>query len=516
MSEPIVLDYAAKLGDDEPATLRADAARLWRLALPSIGFAVSRLVLGQMDFVMLTWTGTDAVAAISPATFLVFVVQSVGMGLAMSAQTFAAQALGRGRPKEGAAYVWQAIYVAGLFAMLSWPMIAAMPRFWAWIGHAPAVRELEIAYCQITFISMAFSVVCAALDGYFNGLHKPRITLTSILAAVVVNGFWNYVLIFGKLGFPAMGIRGAAIATVLAWIVRSGIMFCVFMSPRNAREFGTRDEWRFNWNRLAAMVRVGGPTGVQWILDIGAWFVFMACLVGPFGKIVLAASNLAVQYTYYSFMPAIGIGIAVASKVGHSIGRHRPDLARRYTRVGMIMAGSYMLVMGLILALFRTPLIALFSSDPEVIRIGATLMIWVAVFQVFDAMQIIYTNALRGAGETRFPAIAVAVHCWVIFVGGGWLMTHYVPSWGYHGPWMTGTLYIALLGLVLWRRFESGRWERIQLFKDDAAPASGGPFEGPLANGPLVNGPLSDSPLASGVPPAESDGAAEVATAGVV
>jgi len=142
MSEPIVLDHSAILTDDEPATLRADAARLWRLALPSIGFAVSRLVLGQMDFVMLTWTGTDAVAAISPATILVFVVQSVGMGLAMSAQTFAAQALGRGRPKEGAAYVWQAIYVAGLFALLSWPMIAAMPRFWDWIGHAPAVREL--------------------------------------------------------------------------------------------------------------------------------------------------------------------------------------------------------------------------------------------------------------------------------------------------------------------------------------------------------------------------------------
>jgi len=171
-----------------------------------------------------------------------------------------------------------------------------------------------------------------------------------------------------------------------------------------------------------------------------------------------------------------------------------------------------MLVMGLILAAFRTPLIALFSSDPEVIRIGATLMIWVAVFQVFDAMQIIYTNALRGAGETRFPAIAVAVHCWVIFVGGGWLMTHYVPSWGYHGPWMTGTLYIAMLGLVLWRRFESGRWERIQLFKDDAATVS----SGPLAEELLASGSLADSPLANGVPPAASDGAAEVATAGVV
>lgn len=492
-STPITLDYAAVAGRH---SFRADAAKLLALALPSIGFSIARLLLGQMDFVMLSRTGTDPTAAINPATFFIFLVQGFGMGLAMSTQSFVSQSMGRGTKSEGSPYVWQAVYIAAVFALLSPITVMLMRPFWDWVGHAPAVRELEIAYCEITLWSMGGAVLCAGLDGFFNGIQKPRITLIAILAAVVVNGVCNYTLIFGKFGFPEMGIRGAAIATVIAWGVRALILSIAFLSAPFDREFNTRAPWRFDLERVKRMLHVGGPTGLQWMLDIGSWFVFIAVLIGGLGGTVLAASNIAINYTYFSFMPAVGIGIAVATLVGHAIGAGQPAEARRFARVGMIIAGIYMGVLGIALLAGGRQLIDLFSEDAEVIRIGALMLIWVAVFQVFDAMQIIYTSALRGAGDTRWPAIVVVLHCWVIFVGGGWFMTRFVPSWGYHGPWMTATLYIAILGCVLWWRWARGPWERIDLFgAKKAGEAADVPVSAELASpdGILVATPADEN-----------------------
>lgn len=453
-------------------SFRADVAKLMLLALPSIGFSLSRLLLGQMDFIMLTRTGTEPTAAIVPATFFVFLVQSFGMGVAMTTQTFVSQSMGRGQRGEGSPYVWQSLYIAAFFAAISPLAVALMPGLWSLIGHAPAVRELEIAYCQITLWSMALAVACAGLDGFFNGIQKPRVAFMAILAAVVVNGISNYVLIFGKLGFPAMGIRGAAIATVVAWATRAAILLGTFLTGEIAREYKTRVHWRINRARLMQMLGVGGPTGIQWLLDVGSWFVFSAWLIGRLGESVLAASNIAINYTYFSFMPAIGVGIAVSTLVGHSIGANDRPAARRYANVGMVIAGAYMALLGLVLVAGGRQLMALFSADAEVIEIGIALLIWVAVFQVFDAMQIIYTNALRGAGDTKWPAAVVALHCWVIFVGGGWLMLRVAPSWGYHGPYLMATIYIATLGCVLWWRWAKGPWERIDLLGARKAEAA--------------------------------------------
>ena len=136
----------------------------------------------------------------------------------------------------------------------------------------------------------------------------------------------------------------------------------------------------------------------------------------------------------------------------------------------MRLTAIYMGIVGLIMALGGYPLMALMSKDPEVIRIGVYVLIWAAVFQVFDAMGITYMNALRGAGDTRWPAIMVAFCCWVIFIGGGYASTVWLKSWGLSGPWAMCTIYISLLGVMLWLRWRAGHWREIRLF--DPKPAS--------------------------------------------
>ncbi|MFQ5495397.1 MAG: MATE family efflux transporter [Phycisphaerae bacterium] len=477
--------------------LRREMRGLLVLAAPIIGTMVSRMAMGFVDFVMVSRLGTEALAAISPATILVFTVLCLGGGAAMSIQTFAAQALGRRQPREAAAYAWQSIYMAAVFALLSVPVSRLSGPFWALIDAPPAVQALQAAYCKIAFWSMGLAVLTFGLEGFFNGVQKPSVSLTAALFALVFNAAANYCLIFGKFGCPALGIQGAAYATLIAWGVRAGLLLTVFLSREFNETFGTHGCWRLSTERLKGIARVGGPTAVQWVLDIGAWFVFLSLLMKGFGTAAMAATNIVLQYMHFSFMPAIGFGAALNSLVGHAIGEGRPALAVTRARACMILNGSYMGLIGLIFFFARYGLIRLMSvdpqsglSDPSVVALGAGILIWAAVFQVSDAASITYMSALRGAGDTRWPAVVVVLDCWVVFIGGGYLVSRLLPGWGVHGPWMMCTVYIILYGWAMWWRFRRGAWRKIKLFKDEPQPV--GPFPAAAEAGPVSVDAMTD------------------------
>jgi MATE family multidrug resistance protein len=172
-------------------------------------------------------------------------------------------------------------------------------------------------------------------------------------------------------------------------------------------------------------------------------------------------------------MPAIGVGQAVTALVGKYIGMGRPDLAARRAHLGFGVCAIYMVLAGLTLFMWRYPLIGIFSSDPEIQRIGAQLMMFVALYQLCDAMFVIYVGALRGAGDTLVPAVVQATLVWTIVVGGGLLTSRYAPQYGVTGPWTLATIFGGILGIFLLTRFLRGGWKSIRLHgdEDDAAAA---------------------------------------------
>ncbi len=470
-TEPLTTQHPTDPAPDH--TLRGEMRGLLILGAPIIGTMLSRMAMGFVDFVMVSRLGTSATAAISPSTLLVFTFMSLGIGMTMSIQTFASQALGRGQPREGAAYAWQTLYLAVFFILLC-PLVSLRTEwFWGLIGSEPEVQAIQTAYCRIAFWAVGFSVISFGLEGFFNGIHKTSVPLISALVALVFNVVANWVLIFGKLGFPEMGIRGAAYATVIAWGVRAFMLALVFLSLEFRRTYGTGEQWRPSLDKLRGIFYVGGPTAIQWVLDIGAWFVFLAVLMKDFGTAAMAASNTGLQYMHMAFMPAIGIATALGSMVGRAIGQRKPDLAILQTRACMIVTGVYMGSIGLLFLSARGPLMRLISvvpqtgaSDPDVVALGASVLVWAAVFQVFDAAAITHMSALRGAGDTRWPAVFIVLNCWILFIGGGYLAARWAPGWGIHGPWLMCTLYIILYGLVLRWRWRHGAWRKIDLFKD--------------------------------------------------
>jgi len=450
---------------------------LLRLALPMIGMMVSRLLMTFIDFAMVSVLGTEAQAAISPATIFVFVVGCVGMGIAHAVQTFVSQADGRGEPQQAGAYAWQSFYIAGVMALVVLPLTATTGTWFGWIAalgeHAPEVAAMEVQYVEIALWTVVPSVVCIGLNGFFNGVQRPRITLIAVLASLAVNLVGNWLLIYGNLGFPRMEVAGAAVATVIAWCVRAAVLTGAMLARGYDERYRTRYSFAFDAGKMAGLLRVGGPTAVQWLIDMGSWTVFIVLIMPPFGTAALAASNVGIQYIHLSFMPAIGLGMAVCSKVGFAIGEGRPQDAVQYTRIAMRLNGAYMGAVGLALLLLRGPLMWLFNDDPAVIDAGSWVLIWAAIFQVFDAMGITYMNALRGAGDTRWPAVVISTTSWGIFIGGGYAVSRALPQWGLNGPWLMCTLYIVVLGLLLRWRWRGGAWRKIRLFDDkkqDGAP----------------------------------------------
>jgi multidrug resistance protein, MATE family len=442
----------------------SDLRLLLKISGPIIVATISQTMMRFVDFAMVSGLGTEAQAAVGASGVTLFVLIGFWIGLMSCVNTFASQALGRNEPQECGAYVWQALYVA-IFAEISalplWPLV---PSLFAFFAHGVNVVPQETIYMQIGLPSVGFFAAEVALSGFFNGVHRPSVSMVSALVANLLNGVGDYVLIYGKWGFPQMGVAGASLATTISMGFRVVWLIVAMLWPYYAEQFATRRMWRWDSKRMMNLLRVGFPAGVQFTMDILAWSVFMMWLVGRFGPKHLAASNIVWQFLHLSFMPALGIGIGLTAVVGKAIGQGRPDKARRRSRIAMGLCGTYMASCGLMFFLLRGWLVGLFNHDAEVMALGQQLMICGAIFQVFDAMALVYSSSLKGAGDTIWPAVALVISCWILLVGGGSLLARVAPQLGALGPWMAATSYVIVLGLILAGRWWRGQWQKIDIF----------------------------------------------------
>jgi MATE family multidrug resistance protein len=281
----------------------------------------------------------------------------------------------------------------------------------------------------------------------------------------------NYLLIFGKFGFPRWGIAGAATATVISQFMQTGIQQAVFMNRRYHAEYGTRSAFAYDAARLRELFRVGWPNGMNMFLDIFNWGIFTSFVVGYFGDRSLASHNVALSFMHVCFMPAVAVNQGIAVIVGQWLGRGDIPRAKARTYTAIRLTMGYMFVMGVIFAVFGRHLIgAIFSSDPAVIRLGHQLLILAAIFQAFDAVNIICLGSLRGAGDTRWVMWAMFIGAYLFFLPLS-LVLAFVLKGATVGAWIGATTYIILLSGVLFFRFYGERWRHIDIFSMSAPVA---------------------------------------------
>ena len=446
---------------------RAEVRNVIAMSIPTVITMSSRAVMDIADYLMISRLPLDeAQAAILPAQIVMWSYIIVGIGIVSMINTFASQALGRKQYHDCSAYAWQAAYIAVVFGLIALTLRPGLPGLIALIGHDPQVQALELAYTRVALLTVAPTITAYGFGWFFIGIHRPWVTMWTAIEANVVNIVVSFVLIFGHLGFEPMGIAGAAWGTLAAVTYRTLRLGLTLVAPSIHREYGSRTAWAPSWNCMKDLLRVGLPCSLQWLCDVVVWAVFVNVLIGArFGTIHLIATNTAWQYMRIAFLPTLGVGQSLTALVGKSIGAGNPDRAIREARIATLITLCYMGSLSLLYWLAGPQLIRLFNVDPEVVRIGTTIMICAAVFQLFDGIAICYNSALRGAGDTFVPSMFFIISNWVIIVGGGWFVAETFPNLGCLGPWLAASLLIIITGVFLWWRWHSRAWMRINLFK---------------------------------------------------
>ena len=462
----------------------AGLAQVLRLSWPASLTMLNSTLMKFVDGLMVSRVGHLPFAAHFLAGISSFVPESFIMGMLSVVNTYVSQNYGAGRLRRTGQYAWAGMRVALLAAAVIAPLaLLARPMFTFFgslsqDGANPALVALQTVYFRYMILGAALTLSIQVLHQFFYGIHRPGIVLTASVIANLFNVACNATLIYGLMGFPAMGLEGAAIGTLLSWCLQVTILLGMFLRRELNERFGT---WAFRkvpWRRSVEILRLGWPAGAQLCNNIASWTVLSLVLVGRFGEVHLAATTAVVRYLGLSFMPAVGIGMATTALVGRHIGEGRPDLARKRAHTALAVAMTYMGLCGAAFWVFRHPMIAFFihispsagltgaAADhlaEQIVDIGATVMLCAAVYQLFDAAEIVYTGALRGAGDTLWPMVVTALVSWTAILGGGMLFVHFLPQLGSTGPWIATSAYVIILGVLIGWRFESGAWRRINL-----------------------------------------------------
>jgi len=451
-------------------TRRAGGRELLALALPLIISTASWTVMNFIDRMFLLWHSTDAMAAAMPAGMLYYTVICFPLGVAAYVNTFVAQYHGAGRPERIGLAVWQGVWLGLLTAPLVLLTIPVIPLVFQLSGHDPQVAALETTYYQIGTVAGGASVIAAAMSSFFSGRGQTRVVMIVDILAAGLNIVLDYAWIFGHWGFPAAGMAGAAWATVVALWVRVGLYGWIMLRPVYRQKYQMWAGCRFDralWRRL---LRFGGPNGLQFLVEVAA-FTFFLLLVGRLGRDAAAATSLAFNVNGIAFVPMIGLGLAVSTMVGQYLGRNRPKLASRATWTSFWMAACYMGLLSLLYVLVPDGFLAGHASgaDPQAFALlrDATVVLlrFVAAYSLFDAMNLVFVGALKGAGDTRF---VLWTHTLIapFPLLAGWLgMTRF--DYGLNWCWLMLTLWACLLGLVFLARFLHGRWRSMRVIEPE-------------------------------------------------
>lgn len=440
-----------------------------QIAFPLILSTGAWSVQHFIDRMFLTWYSQEAIAASMPAGMVNWTLTSLLVGTAAYVNTFVAQYYGAKQYDRIGPAVWQGLYLALFSAPIILIFYPLAPILFDLIGHETIVKDLEVDYFQILLFGAPFVVSANAISGFFSGRGKTWIIMWINIVGMFINIVLDYLLIFGNFGFPEMGVRGAGWATVAATVITALLFFAGMSRPEMNQKFATLHGWRFQMDLFRRLMRFGLPNGWQFLLEMLAFTIFII-LVGKIGIRELAASNIAFNINMLAFLPMYGLSLAVSTLVGQRLGENSPQMAvvstwsafhLSFTYFGILAIG-YFFFPGLFLWPFAI------QADPnhfqKIYQVAVVLLRFVAVYSLFDAANMIFSGALKGAGDTRFVAIASIGLSWILMLIPSFIGLNYFKI-GINMLWFFVTLYVAALGIIFLYRFKKGIWQSMRVIE---------------------------------------------------
>lgn len=436
--------------------------RIYTLALPIIGGMVSQNILNLVDTAMVSRLDDSnaALAAVGYGGFMLFVSQAIILGLSTGVQASASRRKGQGRLHETGYFLNAALLIVLACApLLSWLVISVAPAVYPHVNADPDVVELGVPYLQIRALGIIFVSMNFAFRGYWNAIDLTRLYMTTLVSMHVVNIVLNYILIFGHFGAPALGVRGAAIASVAAFGFGTSVYF--LFGLRYARENGFLRALPSRAD-VASLVRIALPSGLQQMF-FATGFLATFWIIGQVGTAEVAGANVLINLMLVALLPGMGLGLAAATLVGQALGRGDVDDAARWgwdvVKVAIVAMG----ILGLPMMFAPARVVTtIYTLEPETLE----LLLWplrlVGFSMFFEAVSAVLQNALLGAGDSRRVMFVAVGNQWLLFlplaylagpVLGHGLTTIWALQIGYRA--IVATIYA-----VFWMR---RGWARIEI-----------------------------------------------------
>ncbi len=421
-----------------------------------------------VDTILLARHDQREMAASFPAVMWYWVIFGLLQATVGYTSMFVAQYTGARRPSRVGAAVWQGLHLAIGTGLLFLLMIPAAPFLIGLAGHSAALQALEVDYLRCLACAALPMLIMAAVNGFFSGRGQTWVVFGVEAFGTAINVLLALVLIFGRAGFPELGIVGAGLATVAgSWA--SALLACgLFLRRRYRAEFGTIAGWRPERELMGRLLRFGGPAGVQTFLDVFVFHLFTQ-LVGRLGEAAMGATTLTVRLNMVAFLPMMGLAQAISILVGQRLGADQPNLAQKSTYTGLRWIMGYMGIVALIYVTVPHLLVSIFEGDrdPEdfaaIAALIPTMLLCVACFSLADAANLTFASALRGAGDTRFVSLLTFCLAWPIMVVPTYLVVRAGAS--VYWAWVFATAHIFAMAVCFFLRFRTGKWKSMRVIE---------------------------------------------------
>ncbi|WP_420860872.1 MATE family efflux transporter [Algirhabdus cladophorae] len=440
-------------------TYSAHTKALLVLGLPLVGSHLAQMSMTVTDTLMLGRYSVEALAAITLAGGMYFMIFIVGSGFSLAVMPLVAQAA-----EKGDEVAIRRVTRMGLWLSFGYGLLVYIPSFWSEtvllsMGQLPQVAKDAQTYLRIASLGLIPAMLVMVLKSYLAALERTQIVLWATVVAAIVNAGLNYVLIFGNFGAPELGIKGAAIASLILQIFSLATLVIYVRIVLPQHDLFAR-LWRPDWQAMFQVFTLGYPIGLTLLAET-ALFSGAAIMIGWIGTPELAAHGIALQWASVTFMVHLGLSQAATVRAGRALERDDPFGLRRGAGTVIVLSFIYAVITVAVFLIWPEPLISLFldSQDPErplIIPIAVGLLVMAALFQVVDGAQVVALGLLRGVQDTKVPMIFAAISYWGIGMPAS-LFFGFVLDLGAIGVWLGLVVGLGVAAVLLnWRFWTFG------------------------------------------------------------
>jgi MATE family multidrug resistance protein len=439
--------------------------RMLSIAFPMIVSTASETVMLFFNRYFVSFLGSDHIPASMSGGLTQFVFTSLFAGIVGYVNALAAQYHGAGRPDRCVQVVSQGLLLSVIFYPVLLALIPFVHQGFQWAGHGPRQVAIEFSYFRILMAGSLLFLVQGVLTGYFVGLGKTRVVMFANVLGIFVNVPLNWILVFGKLGAPRLGIEGSALGTLCGTsFIILVLAISYFRSPAYRAHAGS-GRWKLRWELMSKLLRYGTPVGIEFFVNIFAFNLFVL-LMQSYGPSVAAAVTITFNWDLVAFIPMLGVGAGITSLAGQCVGAGDIAGARRAATLGLRLAWTWA---GLMVVLFVTAapaLVRMFSQgfgagDESILPLAQTLLRLAALYTLADATQVVFSGALRGAGDTRWVLIISGTLHWIMAIGAFVLIrVLVVPP---VGVWFFFIAFVMSMSGAMYLRHRHGAWEHMRM-----------------------------------------------------